>query len=307
MRQSVFTIIFLLGVKGYFAQAPNRFNKKGERTGKWLTHSDSAKTKKLFEGRYRKGNVVGHSYYYTMNGVLERREITRFKKLKTTFFYPNRVKRCSGKARIENLPNKIHYYFYGKWKYYDTTGSIQKFVFFEKGNEIKSIYKNQKDKTSDSLVDQLNKIQEDFLVKNNSLIDSINATYSRLATNEIYKTQLAFRDSVAFLKIENILAKYGYPSKQLSKEAYNIPFFILSYGPVNLRDKYSELLIKAANKGDLSWESLSFYIDRLEISKTGKQIYGTQHYFNKQKQWVQYPVTDPENLSRRRKEIGLKN
>ncbi len=305
-RQHIKTILLVLVTCYYFPQQLNRFNKKGERTGKWITYSDSAKTKKIFEGKYKRGNTVGHCYYYTMDGILERKEVPRMKKIKTTFYYPKGITRCRGNAKVENLPNKIHYYFYGRWKYYDTNGVIQKYIFFEKGSEVKTVYKNRKDKTSDSLVDELNKIADEFMKKNSGLIDSINSNYTQLATSEIYRTKLNNRDSASFLKIENYLTRYGYPTKQLAKESINTPFFILSYGSLKLRDKYSETLIKAANKGDLSWETLSFFIDKLEIAKTGKQIYGTQSYMDKEKRWQFYPIIEPESLDKRREKIGLK-
>ncbi|MES2515003.1 MAG: hypothetical protein V4580_12705, partial [Bacteroidota bacterium] len=88
-------------------------NKRGHRKGAWITYIDSGKTVKSFEGNFRNGKPVGKSYFYNNNGILDRTEIARFKKLKTAFYYPNGLVRIEGKARLENLPDKIHYYFYG--------------------------------------------------------------------------------------------------------------------------------------------------------------------------------------------------
>ena len=110
----VFVILFLIISYHSFSQKINRLNKRGHRKGKWITYIDEPKKLKSFEGRFRNGKPVGKNYFYNNDGVLERREINRFKKMKTTFYYPNGVMRMKGLARLENLPDKIHYYFYGK-------------------------------------------------------------------------------------------------------------------------------------------------------------------------------------------------
>ena len=58
----------------FSAQDINRFNKKRERTGKWITYTDASHTKKLSEVKYRNGNVVGTAKYYNTEGQLERIE-----------------------------------------------------------------------------------------------------------------------------------------------------------------------------------------------------------------------------------------
>lgn len=112
------------------------------------------------------------------------------------------------------------------------------------------------------------------------------------------------RDTLSYSILQNIINKYGYPTKECVQEAVVIPFYILSFGPLNLREKYLELLKVAADKGNLEWKSLAFYIDKLQLAKNKMQIYGTQYYYNHHQQ-VFYPVDDPEDLSKRREEIGL--
>src|SRR6266567_625690 len=97
LRFILIFIIIHIFFNDLFSQKINRLNKQGERTGKWIVYNDSAKTKKSTEGKYRNGNAVGKFYYYTMDGVLERREITRFKILKTTLYYPDGTIRFRGK------------------------------------------------------------------------------------------------------------------------------------------------------------------------------------------------------------------
>ncbi|MCD6020255.1 MAG: hypothetical protein K0S53_3376 [Bacteroidetes bacterium] len=113
MKAGIFFLFSLLTLT-LSSQKINRLNRHGERTGKWITYIDDDKKQKSFEGRFRNGVSSGKCYFYNNDGVLARREINRFKKMKTTFYYPNGTVKLKGNARIENLPEKIHYYFYGK-------------------------------------------------------------------------------------------------------------------------------------------------------------------------------------------------
>ena len=67
------------------SQSINRLNERGERTGKWITYIDDEKKIKSFEGKFRNGLSRGKSFYYDNNGVLDKKEVKRFKKLKIIF------------------------------------------------------------------------------------------------------------------------------------------------------------------------------------------------------------------------------
>lgn len=76
------TFFFILLFQTFYAQRINRLNKHGERTGKWIVYMDDAKKIKSFEGKFRNGITRGKCYFYTNDGILDRREINRFKKMK---------------------------------------------------------------------------------------------------------------------------------------------------------------------------------------------------------------------------------
>ena len=89
MKPGILLFLFFLLSHQIYGQRINRLNKKGERTGKWSTYIDDEKKLKSFEGRFRNGISAGKCYFYNNDGVLDRREINRFNKMKTTFYYPN--------------------------------------------------------------------------------------------------------------------------------------------------------------------------------------------------------------------------
>ncbi len=289
----------------FFAQRLNRLNKHGERTGKWIVYIDDTKKIKSFEGRFRNGITKGKCYFYTNDGVLERIEINRFKKMKTTFYYPNGKIKLKGNARIENLPDKVHYYFYGKWQMFNDSGFLVKNQYYEKGELIRTEYLDKNNKTNDSLIEALNVIDKEFAIHNTTLTDSINAHLKDKEQRVKLQKELQYLDSISFSKITHIIDVFDYPSKSIAGESNSIPFYILSFAPVQVKEKYLNQLILAADRDDISWKSLAYFIDKLKIAKGEKQVYGTQGSYDKEFNYTMYPVIEPEKLDERRERVGL--
>lgn len=301
----IFLILSLIFSYNSSSQKLNRLNKHGERTGKWIVYIDDAKKIKSFEGKFRNGITRGKCYFYTNDGVLDRREINRFKKMKTTFYYPNGKVKLKGNARIENLPDKVHYYFYGKWQSFNDSGVLVKNQFYEKGKLLKTEYLDKTIKTNDSLIEVLNLIDKEFAQHNNSLTDSINVNLKNSLKKQLFEKQLYFLDSLSFDKITHIIDVFGYPTRAIAGESNNIPFYILSFAPINVKEKYLNELILAADRDDISWKSLAYFIDKLKVAKAEKQVYGTQGNYDKDFHFILYPCIDPDNLNARRAKVGL--
>lgn len=297
--------IFLFFSNFIFSQKLNRLNKQGHRTGKWITYIDDAKKIKSFEGKFRNGITKGKCYFYTNNGVLERREINRFKKMKTTFYYPNGKVKLKGNARIENTLEEIHYYFYGKWTTYNDSGALVKYQYYENGKLIKTEYLDKNIKINDSLIEALNVIDKEFALHNTVLTDSINANLKNQSKKHIFENQLDNLDSISFDRIGHVIDVFGYPSKEIVGESNSIPFYILSFAPFTVKEKYLNQLILAADRDFISWKSLAYFIDKLKIAKGEKQVYGTQGEYDKDYKYTMFPVIDPENLDARRAKVGL--
>lgn len=298
-------ILALLNLQVYSQKKINRYNKHGQRTGKWITYNDSAKLSKSIEGRYRNGNSKGTFYFYTLGGILERKEVTRFKILKTSLYYADGKVQFKGKARIDNEIDKIHYYFFGKWTYYDTTGQILKYVYYEKGKQVKTVYKDKTNKTNDSLTNALVWLDTTFQTHNAQLLDSISMAGFNVKKRERLQGELYMTDTTSYHTLEVLLARYGYPSKNQVHEQSVVPFYILSFAPGGIRERYLPLLVKAADKGDIEWKSLAYYIDKLKVAKGEKQVYGTQYYLGPKFKQIYYPVEDPDKLAVRRAAVGL--
>jgi hypothetical protein len=300
-----FSLLLIFFSHPFFSQHLNRLNKHGERTGKWIVYIDDEKKIKSFEGKFRNGITKGKCYFYTNDGVLERREINRFKKMKTTFYYPNGKVKLKGNARIENLPEKVHYYFYGKWQAFNDSGVLVKNQYYQKGELIKTEYLDKNIKTNDSLIEVLNVIDKEFTIHNTTLTDSINAHLKDKVLRLNFKNQLHYLDSLSFCQITHIMDVFGYPSKAIAGESNSIPFYILSFAPVSVKETYLNQLILAADRDDISWTSLAYFIDKLKVAKGEKQVYGTQGTYDKDFNYTMHPVIEPEKLDERRARVGL--
>lgn len=305
MRLHYILIIVIQLVAGtFFSQKINRLNKHGERHGVWITYNDKEKNSISIKGRYRNGRQVGSFYFYDPDGHLERIEKNRFKKIHTTTYYSNGKKRSKGKAKIQISAEKIHYFFYGKWRYYDTNGIAEKYVYYETGKIIKTVYIDKNNCTNDSLMYALNSIDTYFNQTNAELLDSISHSAFNIPKRERLQNELFMSDTLSFNAIQSILKTYGYPKKKQVHESAAIPFYIISFAPSGIRENYLELFKTAANNGDIEWKSLTFYIDKLYLALGKKQVYGTQYYYLGRDQ-VYYPIEDYDHLPNRLKEIGL--
>lgn len=284
------------------AQSLNRLDRQGKRHGRWITYWDSAKAVKMVDNKFRHGRPRGKSSYYRINGSLERTERVRFGKIKTLLYSPEGKVQMKGNARIENLPDKVHYYFYGRWKSYDDHGKLLKYCYYEKGGLVRTRYVNKSILLNDSLTFALNALERNFRENNGPLLDSIMLASN--ANRDILQVRLFARDTVTFLSLQKILSVYGYPGKNKVGEASDIPFVILNSAPAIIKQAYIPMLMTAAKDGAFSISALAFFIDKCRLDLGQKQLYGTQFYM-KNKEWVLYDVEDPEGLPERRSQMGL--
>ena len=102
---------------------------------------------------------------------------------------------------------------------------------------------------------QDNFLKSPELVKKQSILDTQNE-------NEIYK----------------IIKKYGYPGKTLvGGEWRDIACVILVHAnSLVIQEKLLPTIAKAANDGELSKGIVRILVDKIQLKKTGKQIFGTQ-------------------------------
>lgn len=307
MKTKTLFLLLMFLVSLFQAQKINRLNKAGERTGRWITYADTSNKVKTMDARFKNGIAVGKSLYYYSDGTLLRREVKRFKKIKIKIYQPNGKLSQKGNARIDVLPTKVHFYFYGRWKNYDTSGKLISYSFYNKGELIQTTSAIHSKAKGDANCKSLLEMEAIFTTKNKPLLDTFALCWNSPSLAEKYRKKIYQNDSISFRSIENYLNAYGYPSKETCNEAANVPFFIISHAPIHIREKYLSFFKAAADLNYISKTSVAFYIDKVKVTKGEKQVYGTQYYWSKDNKSIYYPTIDPEHLKERRKEMELDN
>jgi hypothetical protein len=106
--------------------------------------------------------------------------------------------------------------------------------------------------------------------------------------------------------LDTLILNYGYPGKTLAGKEYTIAFSIISAANLEYKEKYLKLITEAADKGELDWSDVAFFVDKIKVAKKEKQVYCTQYKFDEQqRKLLYYPVEDPDRLNERRKKAGL--
>lgn len=115
------------------------------------------------------------------------------------------------------------------------------------------------------------------------------------------------KDSINLLKIKKILDEKGWVGKdKVGAQANSAIFLVIQHSDLETQRKYLPMMREAVAKGNANPGSLALLIDRIEIREGRKQIYGSQIGINpKDNTHYILPLIDPDNVDKRRTEVGL--
>lgn len=301
----LFLITALVGIKQSDAQSINIYKKK-QRHGKWVIHYHDSDTLIDNTGRYRLGVPKGTWRYYDRKARLIKKEKFVFRKIYTTHYHENgRIKR-KGKAKIVINDTMIHYFYYGVWNVYDTSGVLIKKQTYKDGIKINEQVLVKEKGINDSLVKEVKRINDLFYSYSDSLRWAENQYGKNTLMYERYLSLNTLNALKIFTDIDRIIQKYGYPGKTLVGEDHAIVFSIISTGSKKIKEKYYDVIIKAADEKELDWSDVAFFVDKVKVARKEEQIYGTQYKFNESNYTTNYyPIKDKAQLNERRKKVGL--
>lgn len=77
----------------------------------------------ITKGKYHKGLETG-TWKHFYNGKVVRKEKYRNGICKTVFYYTNGKIMKKGNTKMESTTNEDHWYYFGKWSFYDTNGKL---------------------------------------------------------------------------------------------------------------------------------------------------------------------------------------
>lgn len=118
---------------------------------------------------------------------------------------------------------------------------------------------------------------------------------------------MIFNDSVDLEKVTKILNTKGWVGKdKVGEKANQTLFLVIQHANIETQQKYLPMMREAVKKGNASSSELALLEDRVALRKGKKQIYGSQIGRNaKTNQFYVLPLEDPDNVDKRRSEVGL--
>ena len=114
-------------------------------------------------------------------------------------------------------------------------------------------------------------------------------------------------DSINLFKVEKILDNKGWLSVNIIGEQGNTTLFlVIQHSDIETQLKYLPMMRDAVNKGNAKPGQLAFLEDRVALEQGKRQIYGSQlRSVPTSGEYFVSPLIDPENVNKRRAEVGL--
>jgi hypothetical protein len=159
----------------------------------------------------------------------------------------------------------------------------------------------------DSLVKELSIVAVDDQKYRNQ-IDYIQAEYGGDSPQmKTLEKNMKETDSVNLKKVESIVSKYGWLGPDvIGKDGNKALFMVIQHADLDAQDKYLPVIRDAVKKGDAKAYHLALLEDRVALLHGNKQIYGSQVSWNmRSNQYYLAPLVDPDNVDKRRMEVGL--
>lgn len=140
------------------------------------------------------------------------------------------------------------------------------------------------------------------------LRDSLISMYG--VDSELVKEQQLIIDKKHMInekKVKDILDVYGWPTKEMIGERGNWTICnVIQHSDNDVRIQYLPMMRQAVMDKKLEPRFLVRAEDRIATERGDLQIYGGQmKYYPETKSFNLWPVFDPENIDKRRTEIGL--
>jgi len=117
----------------------------GKKAGKWIEETTEEGVKYKFISFYNHNGIERGRWKTYRNDTLVFTEKYNGSVSYVKNFYNNGKILSKGKSKMDRSnPEKIHWFYFGEWKYYLLNGKLQYLRLFDNGREIKEIKVNAK-------------------------------------------------------------------------------------------------------------------------------------------------------------------
>jgi hypothetical protein len=119
--------------------------------------------------------------------------------------------------------------------------------------------------------------------------------------------EMHYYDSVDLVKVEKILDEYGWLGfDKIGKMGALTLFLVIQHSPLKVQEKYLPMMREAVKNKQAFAGNLALLEDRVALGEGRKQIYGSQLRTDTvTHKNILLPLEDPENVDKRRAEVGL--
>ncbi|GAA4311823.1 hypothetical protein GCM10023115_32360 [Pontixanthobacter gangjinensis] len=114
-------------------------------------------------------------------------------------------------------------------------------------------------------------------------------------------------DSINLIKVRKIIDEHGWLGPDIiGKKGNATLFLVIQHADLEIQQQYLPLMREAVEKGDARASSLALLEDRIALRQGKRQIYGSQVARDQETgEYYVSPLKDPENVNKRRAEVGL--
>lgn len=178
-------------------------------------------------------------------------------------------------------------------------------------NEILELVKNNKKKAEANLdkhlVEVLDTIYQNDQKYRNQIRDIEQVFGWESEQMRTHLTTINIKDSINLIKVKQILDTRGWLGAEIvGKQGNQTLFLVIQHANLDTQEKYLQMMKEATKKGNANPGDLALLEDRIAIRNGNKQIYGSQIGRNQETgKYYVYPLTDPDNVDKRRSEVGL--
>lgn len=163
---------------------------------------------------------------------------------------------------------------------------------------------NQQNEELILILDSVFHMEQDPIRKRDALMDKYGAESEQAEEyQKIYKENHQINEQI----ITRLLDEFGWLGPDIiGSQGNRTLFLVIQHSGLNTRQKYLPMLREAVKKGDALPLYLAGVEDRVATDLGKLQVYGNQvKYYPETKSFDVWPIIDPENVDKRRAEIGL--
>lgn len=139
IRWGILLVFFLFGTASYsqfLNRQKNQYDENGKRKGLWITYWDEEDKVPMSVATYKNGYKSDVSKEYHQNGNLRLKFRYHKHRMRVKYYNENWNLERKGWSVIEYNKADTHYYWHGKWKYYDDNRRLIRIDYYLNGKEI---------------------------------------------------------------------------------------------------------------------------------------------------------------------------